>query len=55
MEVHQYAIFGDNARLTYEYAVRHIAIYLESMSTYIYLSDVTHHLYTHGIVYKPDK
>ena len=59
MEQHHPIIdkLGDIGGRTYRHrpAVRQIAKYFTSTSTYIYLSDGTRRLSTCGVLYKPDK
>ena len=55
MAVHRCAQFCNNPLLVHERAVRIIAKYLTSTSTYTYLPDGDIRLSTHGIVYSPDE
>ena len=53
MAVHQCEIFCNNLYLVHKCAIRQIAKYLASTSTYVDLPDGNWWLNTHGIVYKP--
>ena len=55
MAVHQCAQFCNNLRLVHGCAVRRIAKYLASTSTYADLPDVNQQLSPCGVVYNPNK
>ena len=52
MAVHQCERFCNNPRLVHKCAIRRIANYLVSMSTYVYLLDGNWRLSTRGIFYR---
>ena len=54
MDVQQCARFWNNPHLLQECAVRYIAKYLASMSTYVDLPDIHWRLTTCSIVYRPN-
>ena len=54
MAIHQCACFCNNPRLVHEHAVRIIANYLASTSTYVDFSDGNRQLTTRDVVYKPN-
>ena len=55
MTVHQCAQLCNDLSLVHERAIRHIANYLASTSTYVYLPDGNQRLFTRGVFYKPNK
>ena len=55
MVVHQCAPFCNNTCLVHERAIRCMAKYLASTSTYVDLPDGNRRLSTRGVVYHPDK
>ena len=52
ISIHQCAPFLNNPHLVHERAIRRIANYLVSMSTYVYLLDGNWRLSTRGIFYR---